>query len=433
MMANQRSIKSFFKVMDNFCKQSGFKINYDKTTVFRIGSYRKSDAKHYSEKELHWSKGPINVLGVLIHHENILKINYEPIIRKAQTILNTWKRRNLSLIGKIIIVNTLISSLFVYKMLVLPQIPKEYLIRMEGMITEFIWSGRKAKISLKSLQLQKDDGGQNLVDLMRKDRALKLTWLGILESDDKAANLFYNQVKNGVQSILWKANFEASDVDNIFEHMDIFWKDVLKAWALINYQNYIGENQMIWLHSKIRIGGKPVFWKHLYDKGLTYINQILNKGKIISYETLYNEFGLSRMQYNSLTSAMKSLRIDMEEKQESEQLYDIFKQQKFSSKWAYNRLAKESDFLLVKLIKWKDELSFNMSLEEFKTEFRNINTTTNITKLRSFQYRLLHRAIVTNIHLKKWKIKDSALCEKCGLEVETLSHMFVTCNKLAEF
>ena len=47
--------------------------------------------------------------------------------------------------------------------------------------------------------------------------------------------------------------------------------------------------------------------------------------------------------------------------------------------------------------------------------FKDIKKLTYISKLRSFQYRLLRRAITTNIQLKHWSIKDSDLCSNCGL------------------
>ena len=40
------------------------------------------------------------------------------------------------------------------------------------------------------------------------------------------------------------------------------------------------------------------------------------------------------------------------------------------------------------------------------------------------------RAISTNIHLKKWKIKASDQCSFCGEYVETYMHLFVKCEKV---
>ena len=51
-----------------------------------------------------------------------------------------------------------------------------------------------------------------------------------------------------------------------------------------------------------------------------------------------------------------------------------------------------------------------------------------MAKFRSFQYRVLQRALVTNIELKKWQIKESDLCTNCGEFRETISHLLVECE-----
>ena len=121
--ADENSVKQIFKTFDMVYVQTGLKINYDKTTIYRVGSLRHSCARMYTVTDnIKWTNESINVLGVDICHDNILEINYNNTLSKTKSILNGWKNRGLSLIGKVTIINTLISSLFVYKMLVLQSI-----------------------------------------------------------------------------------------------------------------------------------------------------------------------------------------------------------------------------------------------------------------------------------------------------------------------
>ena len=69
-----------------------------------------------------------------------------------------------------------------------------------------------------------------------------------------------------------------------------------------------------------------------------------------------------------------------------------------------------------------------LSWNEFQTFFRNIYKVTNNNKLRSFQYRLLNRAIVVNAHLYRWGILDTNLCTFCNLEKETVMHIMYECT-----
>lgn len=60
----------------------------------------------------------------------------------------------------------------------------------------------------------------------------------------------------------------------------------------------------------------------------------------------------------------------------------------------------------------------------------NIWSITNNGKLRSFQYRLINHAIITNVNLKQWKIVQSDLCTFCNQEKETIVHLFWECSRV---
>ena len=130
--ANKASLEATLNTFAKFENNSGFRINYEKTTIYRIGSFKDSNAKFYTEKQLNWTNDPINVLGVDVTNDytQLCKINYTSIIKKAENTLQKWKSRNLSLFGKIMIVNSLVMSLFVYKMSVLPTIPNEIVTKL---------------------------------------------------------------------------------------------------------------------------------------------------------------------------------------------------------------------------------------------------------------------------------------------------------------
>ena len=49
------------------------------------------------------------------------------------------------------------------------------------------------------------------------------------------------------------------------------------------------------------------------------------------------------------------------------------------------------------------------------------------TKLRDFQYRLLHKKIPTNKELCWWKIKSYDMCPWCQ-ELDSIKHMLFECN-----
>ena len=81
-----------------------------------------------------------------------------------------------------------------------------------------------------------------------------------------------------------------------------------------------------------------------------------------------------------------------------------------------------------KYAKWTNELQ-DAGVEP-KTLFQNVQKTCKSVKYNSFQYRLLHRTVITNVHLQKWGILDTDKCSFCGMERELYQHLFYGCNKV---
>ena len=99
-----------------------------------------------------------------------------------------WKQRGLSLKGKVIILNALVGSLLVYRMQVLHTIDKNMVIRLNKIIEDFVWNGRKPKLKLLVLQQSTRQGGMGLFNLILKDKSLKIAWIKRLDQNDQVYN-----------------------------------------------------------------------------------------------------------------------------------------------------------------------------------------------------------------------------------------------------
>ena len=141
LLNEQKSVKTVFEVLERFKNHTGFTLNYEKPTIMRIGSLKKSNAKIYTKNAIKWSNRPVNVLGVWIgtDMELVQKMNWESIIDKCNATLKRWSGRSLSLMGKVCVINTLIASLFVYKMSVLPSPSQSVIKQIHVMIERFLY------------------------------------------------------------------------------------------------------------------------------------------------------------------------------------------------------------------------------------------------------------------------------------------------------
>ena len=262
---NQENMNNIIYTFDHFKNISGFQLSYDKTSIYRIGSIRSTDAKLYTQHEINWTNEPINVLGITVSHDldQCLENNYAPVLTKMNAILNSWGNRDLSLIGKVNVVNTLVASLFVYKMTVLLNIPDKLIKNIYNQITKFLWNGKKSKIALKTLQREKKRGGLGLVDLKKREIALKSTWIQIIENDPKLKNLAFEAIGCNLNEDIWKCNMSRKDIlENFSNTVPKFWLDVLVAWSYTNFKNIDetqASEQTIWLNSHIRIDKKMFF------------------------------------------------------------------------------------------------------------------------------------------------------------------------------
>ena len=333
------------------------------------------------------------------------------------------------------IVNTLAASLFVYKMTVLRAITQDIISKFNKLTTNFVWSGKSSKIALNILQANKQVGGAGLVNLKLKDISLKTTWIQILKGDQELSHLAYRALSKALKDTIWKCNLHPKHIPMLFQK-ESFWTDVLAAWCTYNYQRGTKDPsaQIIWANSEILINNSPIIWANPIEKGLIYIHQLYNNGTILGITEMRN-YHISIMEYNSLMSAIPNYWRKWFRKNTS-QTPDLYEYDKLVGKphmaaHVYRELTSDDSIMIEKCRKWETVLSMDIPYQRFMDTFGDINKVTNVTKLRSFQYRLIQRALVTNIQLKKWKIKDSDSCSFCNQGVESIVHLFIYCPSVA--
>ena len=79
---------------------------------------------------------------------------------KAKQNFNMWKRRDLSLIGRVQIIKTFITSLFQYSISAV-DIPETYIKELESVIHvyAFVWKDKKERLKRRGLIRNKEEGG----------------------------------------------------------------------------------------------------------------------------------------------------------------------------------------------------------------------------------------------------------------------------------
>ena len=200
---------------------------------------------------------------------------------------------------------------------------------------------------------------------------------------------------------------------------------MLYAWSSYNYelQTSHGKDQNIWWNSKIRIANVPFLWEPNYKKGLLWTSDIFQDGKPIDLDTAWTQFGLTKMQLNSLFTAIpEDIRKSCKKGILSQRtVYDEVMLEKALSKKVYSKLTANNSWSKKLAKRWKKDFPVNRTsiVKALKLTY----ITTNIPKFGSFQYRLLNRALIFNTHLKRWGISSNEYCNQCNLIIpETMEH-----------
>ena len=82
-----------------------------------------------------------------------------------------------------------------------------------------------------------------------------------------------------------------------------------------------------------------------------------------------------------------------------------------------------------KLLKWFNNLNVTAlePVSECRKIWINVYNLTKETKLREFQWKILHRLIPCNKYLYFWKLKDSMYCPICQ-QIDSLEHRYLHCQ-----
>ena len=436
---DNKSWQATMNILSAFEANTGLKTNYDKTVVYRIGSIKHTNAKFYSSRKLKWTNDSINTLGVYISHdiEDMLEKNFGELIEKAENVLKMWHYQNLSLFGKNLVVNSLVTSLFVYRMQVLPTMPCKYVKTFQKLVLGFIWNQGTSKISYQVLTGLKTQEGAGLVDIHKKDEALKMVWVFTLRKYSQLKNLAYALLENMIGDLIWEVQLAPQDVQ-IFFDLNNFWTQVLIAWSKVHFEYPVGveqiKNQIIWYNSHLRIDGAPIWSKKLFDRGIIYLGQLVEKNTFLSFEQFQSRFNIKlpfTMYYGILKAIpenwVETIRKTDPIQVNDQMLFDRLKNSQKLTNCLYILWIDTENLLYYQSCKWENEIP-NIKMEVFTNAVVKIPKLTISVKLRSFRCKFLMRAIMTNVKLYAYKIVSTKLCNFCELEEESLIHLFFECQ-----
>ncbi len=126
-----------------------------------------------STKKLRSWTRPLETLGIVItDNTDNYKHNFQQKIQTLKTILNIWKQRNLSLIGKTIVLDNLTLAPLIYVSSVVDT-PQQAIHEINNIIQNFIWNGSTSKLAQQTIIQPIENGGLKLCHFETKVKSLK--------------------------------------------------------------------------------------------------------------------------------------------------------------------------------------------------------------------------------------------------------------------
>ena len=203
---------------------------------------------------------------------------------------------------------------------------------------------------------------------------------------------------------------------------------------------------MILFNNKdILIGGKPVLFEEWFNKGIRTIMHLLDiNGNSLSFEEFKSKYSLKKtnfLHYYQVTSAISNhllvkannaklsfghhanLNFDLASKS-----MDLYKIKSKEFYWLFiNKMYTNSP---AGPTRWTKSINpVNLSWKELFTLGRK---SCKQNKLREFNFKFIHRIIVTRQELFIFKIKDGGNCIYCG-EADSTDHTFINCRSTLSF
>lgn len=170
IVKGKESVKEVMKIVNEYCKGSGSKVNEDKTVYMRLGRATVlMDCFNFKEVD------EIKILGILMgkNDKKVRDEMWDHLVTEIERRLNFWKLRTLNLKGKVLILNVLMVSKLWY-VLYVSELPLWTEKRLKKCFLDFLWEGKPPRIAYNTILGAVERGGLGLMDIEQRKNSLRI-------------------------------------------------------------------------------------------------------------------------------------------------------------------------------------------------------------------------------------------------------------------
>ena len=295
-LESEHNIPILLNEIQRFSEVSGLILNKAKTKGLLLGRNRRN--VHFIHG-IDFSMSAIKSLGIYFsaNTQESLQLNWNKLIEDIQNLLNSWKRRKLTLFGKITVLKTLAMSKCNY-LLQCITVTNEIIAKIESLFFKFLWNDKPDKLKRKQLIQNYEKGGLRMIDIKTQLQTFQIKWVLRLISDNdttwKIIPKFHFQ-KYGKNFALFKMNFGTEKnlkdikLPNFYKNLITAWvnagggcTDEPKSFASIR-------KQILWGNQFIKWDRKCLLYKNWIDDNILYVNDIISPAGEIDTALILNK------------------------------------------------------------------------------------------------------------------------------------------------
>ena len=458
-LKDKSSAEKLLLVINQFSKVSGLEVNRTKSECLLLDF----------EMNLSTQDGKlcgipvVENLKILGHYFGKNKIicdfqNFYSKVNKFEKIENIWKQRSLTIMGKNLLINSLLNSLFIFNAQIeIP--PVEFIKIIDAKNKAFLWGGIP-KIAHHSIIADYHEGGIKYKDLNTFIMSVNLKFLLRVKVN---CNLNSTCLLRFWLMQLFQIPTECKNEEQLYFH-EFFSKQVnildckLKVprkalWnghpfyysVLKSYEKCLEQLPK----SQENILSMPIWYNNilgtkfdlkLSQAGYNYLRDLYVNGQPLTVRHSVNN-GLTPPIAHSLVTIIDKIPpfINNILSRNDIQIVLIFPFQaichteddrylmRMDSKAIYNVLIYKHGTLPRGLLHWCSELE--LSDYQIKTALTFAHKCCPSIFDRVFQYKIVTQILPTNEYLMRYKVKDTNTCDRCIIECDTIVHRLYECEQ----
>ena len=440
---SEASLKNAFQVLDAFSAMSGLKINNEKTQIVWIGSNIGCVVRYMRDRNFIWDPGSFKVLGIIfsVDLNEIVRLNFKDKIDEVKRDIAKWSKRNITPLGKITVIKTLIVSKLTYLLINLPDPPDTFLQEIDSILTKFLWGGKICKIKKSTTYKNYEEGGLKMYNIYSSLSAFKLSWVKRIESYSEEeclsirlypclnkhnlyGNAYPGHIRKTIKNHFWL---------DVFKHLEKIMKIPIKIKQDNVHSIY---KEPLLFNLNIKRGNKVLSNLTWTENNLISISDLMTENSLdfINFATFKTRYpythGINFLEFNGVIRAARQFLTKVKNNLESTDMCSSWVLDTIrAGNFKIRECLDQNNVPPTATLKWNTYFPGLI----WKTVFAKCFRTTFDTQLQWFQARILHRILPTRRYLNMCKIVNSPNCLFCNEFEESLCHLFWECCHVKKF